>query len=210
MQNFGRMELCFTCSWVLVLGSVGTIEFCFFVIYLCLGWVVQLSMWKQVVLVAPCVFFRTTSCCCMQSSRVATRGMGCWHKKATTKGFEPSRAEPNGFRVHLLNHSDTLSWAVLCQWVGPHAVIKFVLFWMVHVIGCMFQLVDVWFVHCNAFQMRWRSNVPKRKGQTQNNQKMPWPRIELGTSRSSVWRSPNWAIAAMFVRMWIDVNFRQD
>ena len=29
--------------------------------------------------------------------------------KATTKGFEPSRAEPNGFRVHLLNHSDTLS-----------------------------------------------------------------------------------------------------
>ena len=27
---------------------------------------------------------------------------------------------------------------------------------------------------------------------------MPWPRIELGTSRSSVWRSPNWAIAAMF------------
>ena len=30
-------------------------------------------------------------------------------EKATTKGFEPSRAEPNGFRVHLLNHSDTLS-----------------------------------------------------------------------------------------------------
>ena len=28
----------------------------------------------------------------------------------TAKGFEPSRAEPNGFRVHLLNHSDTLSW----------------------------------------------------------------------------------------------------
>ena len=26
---------------------------------------------------------------------------------------------------------------------------------------------------------------------------MPWPRIELGTSRSSVWRSPNWAIAAL-------------
>ena len=29
--------------------------------------------------------------------------------KATTKGFEPSRAEPNGFLVHLLNHLDTLS-----------------------------------------------------------------------------------------------------
>ena len=26
---------------------------------------------------------------------------------------------------------------------------------------------------------------------------MPWPRIELGTSRSSVRRSPNWAIAAL-------------
>ena len=28
-------------------------------------------------------------------------------------------------------------------------------------------------------------------------QNLPWPRIELGTSRSSVWRSPNWAIAAL-------------
>ena len=25
-------------------------------------------------------------------------------------GFEPLRAEPNGFRVHLLSRSDTLSW----------------------------------------------------------------------------------------------------
>ena len=32
-----------------------------------------------------------------------------WLAKATAKGFEPSRAEPNGFLVHLLNHSDTLS-----------------------------------------------------------------------------------------------------
>ena len=30
--------------------------------------------------------------------------------KATARGFEPLRAEPNGFRVHLLSHSDTLSW----------------------------------------------------------------------------------------------------
>ena len=35
------------------------------------------------------------------------------HAKATAKGFEPSRAEPNGFLVHLLNHSDTLSWCPL-------------------------------------------------------------------------------------------------
>ena len=29
--------------------------------------------------------------------------------KTTAAGFEPARAEPNGFLVHLLNHSDTLS-----------------------------------------------------------------------------------------------------
>ena len=28
---------------------------------------------------------------------------------ATPRGFEPLRAEPNGFRVHLLNRSDTVS-----------------------------------------------------------------------------------------------------
>ena len=31
------------------------------------------------------------------------------YAKTTPRGFEPLRAEPNGFRVHLLNHSDTLS-----------------------------------------------------------------------------------------------------
>ena len=30
--------------------------------------------------------------------------------KATARGFEPLRAEPNGFPVHLLSRSDTLSW----------------------------------------------------------------------------------------------------
>ena len=30
-------------------------------------------------------------------------------RKATPRGFEPLRAEPNGFRVHLLNRSDTVS-----------------------------------------------------------------------------------------------------
>ena len=29
--------------------------------------------------------------------------------KTTPRGFEPLRAEPNGFLVHLLNHSDTVS-----------------------------------------------------------------------------------------------------
>ena len=30
----------------------------------------------------------------------------------TPRGFEPLRAEPNGFLVHLLNHSDTVSMQV--------------------------------------------------------------------------------------------------
>ena len=33
-------------------------------------------------------------------------------KPSTPRGFEPLRAEPNGFLVHLLNHSDTVSLAV--------------------------------------------------------------------------------------------------
>ena len=48
----------------------------------------------------------------------------CWNmrvekmskeKEATARGFEPLRAEPNGFLVHHLNHSVTLSvvaWAM--------------------------------------------------------------------------------------------------
>ena len=31
------------------------------------------------------------------------------HKETTARGFEPLRAEPNGFLVHHLNHSVTLS-----------------------------------------------------------------------------------------------------
>ena len=34
--------------------------------------------------------------------------VGLW-QKTTPRGFEPLRAEPNGFRVHLLNHSGTVS-----------------------------------------------------------------------------------------------------
>ena len=32
-----------------------------------------------------------------------------WHGKSTPMGVEPLRAEPDGFRVHLLNRSDTVS-----------------------------------------------------------------------------------------------------
>ena len=36
--------------------------------------------------------------------------------RTTPRGFESLRAEPNGFRVHLLNHSDTVSirWGLNC------------------------------------------------------------------------------------------------
>ena len=41
------------------------------------------------------------------------RGLGLHCKKekrqTTPRGFEPLRAEPNGFLVHLLSHSDTVS-----------------------------------------------------------------------------------------------------
>ena len=30
-------------------------------------------------------------------------------KETTSAGFEPARAQPNGFQVHLLNRSDTMS-----------------------------------------------------------------------------------------------------
>ena len=37
----------------------------------------------------------------------------------TARGFEPLRAEPNGFLVHLLNHSDTLSLEAHNQQTWP-------------------------------------------------------------------------------------------
>ena len=43
-----------------------------------------------------------------------------WRESHTTpRGFEPLRAEPNGFRVHLLSRSDTVScWTMI--WTRPH------------------------------------------------------------------------------------------
>ena len=42
-------------------------------------------------------------------------------KHPTARGFEPLRAEPNGFLVHLLGHSDTLS----CLFLPPTFSTKF-------------------------------------------------------------------------------------
>ena len=39
----------------------------------------------------------------------AAGGFDDQQRNATPRGFEPLRAEPNGFRVHLLNRSDTVS-----------------------------------------------------------------------------------------------------
>ena len=46
-----------------------------------------------------------TNCGCAQlrTSRARVR-------RSTPRGFEPLRAEPNGFLVHHLNHSVTVSW----------------------------------------------------------------------------------------------------
>ena len=56
---------------------------------------------------------------CAPSRRAArTRSIRQVRSKATTpRGFEPLRAEPNGFLVHLLSHSDTVSCHGLRAWV---------------------------------------------------------------------------------------------
>ena len=43
------------------------------------------------------------------ASRPSASRRGERPHKTTARGFKPLRAEPNGFRVHLLNRSDTLS-----------------------------------------------------------------------------------------------------
>ena len=46
-------------------------------------------------------------------SWIAGENLNCYTNKScetTPRGFEPLRAEPNGFRVHPLNRSDTVSW----------------------------------------------------------------------------------------------------
>ena len=51
---------------------------------------------------------------CMVDFHVTSSGdLAGGATQATPRGFEPLRAEPNGFRVHLLNRSDTVSWQQL-------------------------------------------------------------------------------------------------
>ena len=60
----------------------------------------------------------TPACRCHLHSSPAAKPPAANTNKPTPRGFEPLRAEPNGFRVHLLNRSDTVSWQ---QSPGMHA-----------------------------------------------------------------------------------------
>ena len=51
---------------------------------------------------------QTTNTRTSNKNRQCKKRQTCRHQ-ATPRGFEPLRAEPNGFRVHLLNRSDTVS-----------------------------------------------------------------------------------------------------
>ena len=63
---------------------------------------------------ADAPFCYHVQCGMLQKSFLVRRGYATptanmYKTKTTARGFEPLRAEPNGFRVHLLNRSDTLS-----------------------------------------------------------------------------------------------------
>ena len=70
---------------------------------------VERSAWVR----TPQLSFFPRVCACAQLSSRRLRGQSndCKRKpmETTPRGFEPLRAEPNGFLVHLLNHSDTVS-----------------------------------------------------------------------------------------------------
>ena len=51
----------------------------------------------------------TPACRCHLHNSPAAKPLTANTNKTTPRGFEPLRAEPNGFRVHLLNRSDTVS-----------------------------------------------------------------------------------------------------
>ena len=63
---------------------------------------------------ACCASVTSLQCqCCAHEFVARAEGMHEFvaRANATARGFEPLRAEPNGFRVHHLNHSVTLSWS---------------------------------------------------------------------------------------------------
>ena len=80
--------------------------------------------------------------------------------KPTARGFEPLRAEPNGFLVHHLNHSVTLS--CLWIWVSDHDCGFYGLQWDVfktvnHAIFLSFELLS------HAMETALRCHSKKRQ-----------------------------------------------
>ena len=51
----------------------------------------------------------------LQAFQYCVRHNNKKRNKTTPRGFEPLRAEPNGFRVHLLSRSDTVSCSQYAQ-----------------------------------------------------------------------------------------------
>ena len=58
------------------------------------------------------------ACQLMQGGWLSTQA-GEPPRLTTPRGFEPLRAEPNGFRVHLLSCSDTVSCVCMCAATAP-------------------------------------------------------------------------------------------
>ena len=61
--------------------------------------------------------FTTSVVSAPRDNTIGTHALYSVAAKTTPRGFEPLRAEPNGFRVHLLNRSDTLSYGYRKHWL---------------------------------------------------------------------------------------------
>ena len=51
---------------------------------------------------------------------------------STPRGFEPLRAEPNGFLVHHLSHSVTVSLNYICLYNNPNTVCVYIVLVVIH------------------------------------------------------------------------------
>jgi hypothetical protein len=87
--------------------------------------------------------FRSFLACGARASKYACNGIGqitieractrdAQNHKTTARGFEPLLAEPNGFLVHHLNHSVTLSLLVLKPLFHAPAGVRW---WLFNVLG---------------------------------------------------------------------------
>ena len=70
-------------------------------------WSLQVKLGHVTLDRAICVCKRNAAIAAHMASLIRIENTG--QCTSTPRGFEPLRAEPNGFRVHLLNRSDTVS-----------------------------------------------------------------------------------------------------